>query len=86
MQRRSLLNNEDRVMDVGVEENVWRRQLRVRKDQNNKQNNNDVNNNQRKLKATEEEERSDEDVMERPMRRMAVIDRYVSVDAFICLV
>lgn len=80
MQRRYLANEGgevggERVMDVGLEENVWRRQLRNRK----KGTNNNV---QQKQRRQLDADMWDEDGHERPMRRMAAIPRYTDKHHF----
>ena len=68
-QRRFLLLDEDQVLDVGLEENVWHRQLRARKGSKQKR---------RRMAAAME---AGDNVMEDGGRRMAVdpIPRYVSI-------
>ena len=74
--RRFLLNEEqEQVLDVGVKENVWRRQLRARK--NNKRNKGDDAPDM-KVDSGLQDYGLMEDGSSRPMRRMAVIPRYVS--------
>lgn len=86
-QRRFLLNdgaseyNEERVMDVGIDENLWRRQLRARKESLRRMS---VDGSGEQMEFTrsmaEAADYSTEGIVgsNMPMRRMAVIPRYVS--------
>mmetsp|Transcript_24867 Transcript_24867/g.53646 ORF Transcript_24867/g.53646 Transcript_24867/m.53646 type:complete len:301 (+) Transcript_24867:44-946(+) len=77
-QQRRFLLNEERVVDVGLEENTWHRQLRVRKQQGNNNNNN-----KRQLKAVAaDSDGKIEGSDGQPMRRMALIPRYTDKHKF----
>lgn len=85
MQRRFLLNEEERVLDVGVEENVWRRQLRARKDllqQDPQRLNGNDGGRSMKVDSGLVDYNLMEDDSARPMRRMAVIPRYIDKHHF----